>query len=310
MKTSLKTYIKNTITCLKYPFLYPRNRWDDKYHANILGKQICKVQGEAFQLYVVNIKLEREEDKSYPKFLNINEFGINVDLVEIILSSSQKNNQQYISVYNEYDSKTIWLQDTFSINYEKFEILGLSKSETFLKNPIITIHIKVRDENDITNYGFTSYSNYLKKNEIKYYKYKFLEWFDKKILDRLFPYPAYTEWDILKQYTGWYKAFGQELLDEIYHQLKKEGLLHKFRIYDIKEKFGVLEIYTNNISNDIYNIISKYRKLSWDTCILCGNKSEVYTTNWISPYCKSCIDKFERKPNVKPITKPDENDIE
>lgn len=306
MKTPLKTYIKNTIKCLKYPFLYPRNRYDDKYHANILGKQISKAHGEAFQLYVVNIKLERGEPGVYSNYLNFNEFGINVDLSELILS--QNSGIHYISIYNEYDSKAIWLQDVFSINYEKFEILGLSKSETFLKNPIITIHIKVRDENDTTNYGFTSYSNYLKKNEIKYYKYKFLEWFDKQILDRLFPYPAYTKWDSLKQYPGWYKVFGQELLDEIYHQLKKEGLLYKCRIYDIKEKFGVLEIYTNCMP--VYNILPKYRKLSWDTCILCGNKSEVYTTSWISPYCNDCINKLERKPNVKPIIKSEENDFE
>ncbi len=306
MKTPLKTYIKNTIKCLKYPFLYPRNRYDDKYHANILGKQVSKAHGEAFQLYVVNIKLERKETGSYSNYLNFNKFGINVDLSELILS--QNSSQHYISIYNEYDTKEIWLQDTFSINYDKFEILGLSKNETFLKNPIITIHIKVRDENDTTNYGFTSYSNYLKKNEIKYYKYKFLEWFDKKILDRLFPYPAYTKWDSLKQYPGWYNTFGQELLDEIYHQLKREGLLYKCRIYDIKEKFGVLEIYTNCMS--VYNILSKYRKLSWDTCIKCGKPSEVYTTSWISPYCNDCIDKLERKLNVKPITKSEENDFE
>ena len=308
MKTPLKTYIKNTIKCLKYPFLYPRNRWDDKYHANILRKQISKAHGEAFQLYVVNIKLERGEPGSYSNYVNFNEFGINADLSELILS--QNSSQHYISIYNEYDSKTVWLKDTFSINYDKFEILGLSKSETFLKNPIINVHIRLKDENDTTNYGFTSYSNYLKKNEVKYYKYKFLKWFDEKILDRLFPYPARTEWDSLKQYPGWYKAFGQELLDELYHQLKKEGLLYKFRIHDIKEKFGVLEIYTNRISNEVYNIISKYRKLSWNTCILCGKQSEVYTTSWISPYCNDCINKLERKPNVKPISKFKENDIE
>ena len=309
MKTPLKTYIKNTLTCIKYPFLYPRNVYDDKYHANILGKQVSKAYREAFQMYIVNIKLERGETKSYPKFLDINEFGINVSLSSLILS--QENEQYHLDIINKYDSNVIWVNGTFSIGYEKFEILGLSKSETFLKNPIINIHIKLKDENDTTNYGFTSYSNYLKKKKIAYYKYKFLNWFDEKILDRLFPYPAYTEWDSLKQYPGWYSKFGQELLDEIYRQLKKEGLLYKFRIYDIKEKFGVLEIYTNRLSNDVCNIISKYRNLSWDTCIHCGKPSEVYTTSWISPYCNDCIDKLKRKPNVKPI-KPnnDENDYE
>ena len=293
MKTSLKTYIKNTLTCIKYPFLYPRNRWDDKYHANILGKQISKAHNEAFQLYSINIQLEREETKSYPKCLNIDEFDMNVSLSSLMLSSS--NEQYRLTVINEWDSNVIWVNNTFSISHEKFEILGLSKNESFLKNPIITIHIKTQDENDTTNYGFTYYSNYLKKNKVKYYKYKFLTWFDGKILDRLFPYPAYTEWDNLKQYPGWYKAFGQELLDEIYQQLKKEGLLYKFRIRDIKEKFGVLEIYTNHISDGVYNIISKYRNRSWNTCIYCGKPSEVYTTGWISPYCEKCVKDFNKK---------------
>ena len=293
MKTSFKTYVKNTIKCLKYPFLYPRNRWDDKYHANILANQIGKTHKEAFQWFGVHIKLERGETGIYSNYLNIDEFGMNANLSELILS--QNSGQTYIYVYNEYDYKMIWLKDTFGVSDNKYTILGISKSENFFKDPIINIHIKLKDENDTTNYGFTHYSNYLKKNEIKYYKYKFLKWFDEKILDRLFPYPAYTEWDSLKQYQGWYKAFGQELLDEIYHQLKKEGLLYKFRIYDIKEKFGVLEIYTNRISNEVYNIISKYRNLSWDTCIYCGKPSEVYTTGWISPYCEKCVKDFNKK---------------
>lgn len=308
MKTSLKTYIKNTLLCIKYPFLYPRNRWDDKYHANILAKQINKAREEAFQWFGVHIKLERGETGVYSNYINLPEFNMNANLIEIILSLSQKSGQQYIHVYNEYDSKIIFLKDTFCVSDDKYEILGLSTSETYLKNPIINIHVKLKDETDTTNYGFTHYGDYLKKDQIKFYKHKFLTWLDEKILDRLFPYPAHTEWDSLKQYPGWYKAFGQELLDEIYHQLKKEGLLYKCRIYDIKEKFGVLEIYTNCMP--VYNIISKYRKLSWNTCILCGKPSEVYTTSWISPYCNDCIDKLERKPNVKPITKYNENDIE
>ena len=287
----IKNIAYHTYMCIKYPFLYPRNRWDGKHHAYILEKQISKVREEAFQIYAVNIKLERKEDKSYSKFLYINEFGINVELTETILSH---NTSIYnIFIYNEYDSKEIWLQDTFGIDYEKFEILGLSKSETFFKNPIINIHIRLKDENDNTNYGFTNHTVNLIKNKFYYNLYKIAKWVDEKILDNIFILPIHNEWDAVE--PGWNKAFGKQYLDELKKQLKKDKLLYKFRITQIKEKWGKFQLYCYNGSNKVHDIINKYEQLSWDYCKCCGKPAEVISTGWISPYCKECAEKYNLK---------------
>ena len=313
MKTSLKTYIKNTIKCLKYPFLYPRNRWDDKYHANILSDKLYELDKQSSMLVGVSISLERNTDNSEQKYYRYvfgkdDKFNFEAYLTKIETSTTEDRGFDILNVCNGNSVITHNLNDQLGRS-DKFEVLGISICE-HLNRPYIKVHVKLKDETDTINYGFPYYTTRLITDTKIRKKYEFWKWVDKNILDRIFIFPRYTEWDALKGYKGWYKAFGQELLDEIYHQLKKEGNLYKFRIHDIKEKFGVLEIYTNRISNEVNNIISKYRKLSWDTCITCGNKSEVYTTSWISPYCNNCINKLERKPNVKPISKFKENDYE
>lgn len=43
----------------------------------------------------------------------------------------------------------------------------------------------------------------------------------------------------------------------------------------IKEKFGGLRFYINTGTDEIYNIISKYEKLSYETCEVCGEHGEL-----------------------------------
>ena len=139
--------------------------------------------------------------------------------------------------------------------------------------------------------GRTSIYRYIRYGKIKAVRFNGKTLIRRSDIDKMFDYISVSEKNKPKE---------------------KVPITNFYTTAEIKEKFGVLEIYTNRISNEVYNIISKYRKLSWNICILCGNKSEVYTTSWISPYCNDCIDKLERKPNVKPIIKynDDTNDFE
>ena len=59
-------------------------------------------------------------------------------------------------------------------------------------------------------------------------------------------------------------------------------------ITDIKEKYGTLRWYDNGNTGSGYDIISKYARLSEDTCIKCGKPATHMTEGWIMPLCDEC----------------------
>lgn len=97
---------------------------------------------------------------------------------------------------------------------------------------------------------------------------------------------SFTELDAMPD--GWLKAFGEQMCEEIKQALEKDGLVNKYRIYQIKEKFGSLRWYDGNGNKEINKIVSKYEKLSMKICIQCGSKATKVSTDWISPYCDKC----------------------
>lgn len=99
--------------------------------------------------------------------------------------------------------------------------------------------------------------------------------------------PTYTELDAME--TGWRNAFGIQMCKELKKALKKQHLLYKYRITQIKEKWGYLRWYDNYATCEIYKIISKYEQISAHTCIVCGKPAKYISRGWISPYCEDCI---------------------
>lgn len=96
-----------------------------------------------------------------------------------------------------------------------------------------------------------------------------------------------TLWDDIP--IGWRKAFGEQMCDELLEILKKSDCLDDYRIFQIKEKFGMLRIYDNGIPSSIhdeYNAwLNKYEELSEKTCIICGNPATTMTKGWVMPVC-------------------------
>lgn len=97
---------------------------------------------------------------------------------------------------------------------------------------------------------------------------------------------SYTELDDMPE--GWRIAFGEQLCDELKQELELSNQMDKYRIIQIKEKYGILHWYDNSQSKKCMDIISKYVKLSERTCICCGKPATRITTTWISPYCDDC----------------------
>jgi hypothetical protein len=87
--------------------------------------------------------------------------------------------------------------------------------------------------------------------------------------------------------AGWSK-----LIDDMSNELS-----HKFphaEYAQIKEKFGILRVYIDNVSADqrdkLNSIIERYEVLSSETCEVCGLKA-TRTQNdigWISVTCNKC----------------------
>lgn len=99
---------------------------------------------------------------------------------------------------------------------------------------------------------------------------------------------SYTELDAMP--TGWRKAFGMRMCVELRDALIEDGYLNEWRIVQMKEKYGMLRVYSGGDpkGSRVPDIISKYEEMSKHTCIICGNPATKITMGWISPYCDRC----------------------
>ncbi len=80
--------------------------------------------------------------------------------------------------------------------------------------------------------------------------------------------------------TGWYNLVVKMLNDLLAAGWDGETA-------QIKEKFGVLRLYTNgNWSEEMDAIYDKAEADSFKTCAVCGEPGEMFYKGWISPYCK------------------------
>ncbi len=186
--------IKSTILCLRFPFLYPRNRWTDNHYDNW--------------------KLE-----DYHR--------------------------------DNWNDAYEWVTEDES--YGKWKV----------KNKKLARRIKIAD-------GLN------------------------KFLGIFHCLPSYTELDAMP--SGWRKVFGIQMCKEIKRALLEDGRkkLYKYRIQQIKEKFGGLRWYDSCGNEETDNIIHKYENISCFTCIECGRTAKYRTNGWIENYCERCIpDKFK-----------------
>jgi hypothetical protein len=94
---------------------------------------------------------------------------------------------------------------------------------------------------------------------------------------------------------GWVKLC-EDLCAELKPLLEKAGYIDKYRLCQVKEKYGGLRWYEWDIPAAVYDeysaLIRKYEDLSYKTCCVCGAPATKMSMGWISPFCDKCAEKI------------------
>jgi len=109
-----------------------------------------------------------------------------------------------------------------------------------------------------------------------------------KYYDREHKFFQNTCWYFAIDY-GWRKI-AMQMFEEIRYSLKRSKQpLTSFRIYDIKQKYGFLDIgCSGGLYDEVSKIVEKYEYISGLTCNVCGRPAYGYTKGWVMPYCRHC----------------------
>ena len=217
-KRKLKKYtvnlVNSTCLCIRFPFLYPRNRFSDRHYTNW--------------------KLRKKGQNIYNKWLDF----------------AKENIQLYIDKFGE----DCTFLDTSYVKHDYIMKLACFKDK---------------------------------------FLYKFYD-ICENVLGWFHCIPTFTELDDMPD--GWRKRFGIQFCKELKEAIKKcpdKTYRKQFRITQIKEKFGELRVYVNNVSPEVDRVIKKYEYLSQYVCIRCGEDADRKTLGWISPYCMKHVPEHE-----------------
>ena len=307
--------IDSCYLCIRFPFLYPRNRFTDRHYNNWkLSNYEKKLYSEA--VFSPYIKFPKDET-TIPKF----------DLVKGDFPYVQKRDFTKYKIYlkEPYD-KEVYTTDSagneiilfspqsknegtlvrFIYDYDD-ELGEIYREATYSPKLGWVFFDEYREAPDYQPLEF-DHEDYVSRHMSflispeKYWKRNFIAWFHKNILGAIFFIPTTSEIDAME--TGWFRAFGMDFLKELKAQLKKEGRLYKYRIAQIKEKWGRFVWYDAASSDEVFNLIEKYSEMSSKICIDCGRPADYITTGYILPLCEKHISE-EGKLSAHDLRKPE-----
>lgn len=265
--------------CLRFPFLYPRNRFTDRHHVspNWLLRLTNKYYNKAYTEIQLSYRFYKDPKECIEVNKVIEHIGKYDFKVTLLSNGILKFESKYIDSPYEFNLQQHVGKD--------FVITGITDSKnTFTGNTYIIYHVHKNEVLDV-NYGFAYKRIKLCISKHNEKIYNFIRYVWDNIIDRICFIPSYTELDDMPD--GWRKAFGIQMCKELKKALKQYNYLYKYRITQIKEKYGSLRWYSNGSPNGCeYPIINKYEALSKRTCIVCGKPAKYISTGWISPYCE------------------------
>ena len=107
--------------------------------------------------------------------------------------------------------------------------------------------------------------------------------------------------------TGW-APLVRPVID--YVKEHNEKYKDQIKIYQIKEKWGRLEIYLSRpIPKELEELVEKVKKECSNTCELCGSKTDLgwTTTGWVTRMCRKCSENIKKNYGEKNIWRSDED---
>ena len=262
----LKKIVNSSILCIRFPFLYPRNRFTgNHYDCWRIVEFHRKWWKHTSDFFVVNITTDTTKNLSLAADFTGGNYMFRVD---------KDNNARIFSTRNNLvlDLGNVGTGKIIRFGWENRKIPTIIVGEDFQQNP-----------------------EFIKTHEIVHSKWLryiilFLDWINDWPLQIFHCVPTYTELDDMPD--GWRKAFGIQMCKDIRKALIKCGgfkLLFKYRIMQIKEKYGTLRWYDAISPHEVFDITMKYEDISAKTCIICGKPATKKAIGWISPYCDDHI---------------------
>ena len=267
LMTMMKRIINSIILCLRFPFLYPRNRFSGRHevYPDWFLRLTSRIENKTYEVFNLQYRFHKDP------FLD-RRFIYSQGKYTIFLGY-----KGILTIMGPLTSETFDLQS--HVGMKKFKVVSI---EPYNSNTII-YHVCMNEATDV-NYGFAFKQIKVIKSYFNLRILHCLEWFRKHIMNLICFIPTFTELDAMP--VGWRKAFGIELCKEIKKELKKHNYLRKYRIMQIKEKYSELRLYDCGSPNGcIQPIIDKYTDISYNTCIICGKPAHYHTEGYILPYC-------------------------
>lgn len=214
--------VKSTYLCIRFPFLYPRNRFSGRHYTN------------------------------------------------------WKLSEKYTEIYRKW---SLWSKDNIDRYISRFGKECVFLDDKFVKAEYV---MRLASFKDRFLYGF----------------YMFIE----RFIGVFHIIPVYTELNGMP--SGWRKRFGIQFCKELKRAIKSSPDKHymtNFRIMDIKEKYGTLQVYVNYSSPEVSRVINKYEYISQYVCVSCGEDAVKKTLGWICPYCDKCAPEREMWIYIDPV---------
>lgn len=277
MKKLIKI-INSIILCIRFPFLYPRNRFTGKHYNNWkIIEYIRNNLPKAKVFFTIQFSSENNEanDNNISKCINNN-------ISDIDLSVTTRDDRKLIFTDLKSLRKLKEIDLGESVKIKNIEWI----SESCLK---VVVSDTSKLSKNFKNKTFNFF--HLTLDPILSVKLKIIEWIHDYFLQLIFCIPSHTELDALDK--GWRKKFGIDLCKDLKKSILKSGgikYLYSFRIMQIKEKWGELCLYCCNYTDEVSKVIAKYEKLSSETCIVCGKPAKWRSRGWICPYCDEHIE--------------------
>lgn len=101
-----------------------------------------------------------------------------------------------------------------------------------------------------------------------------------------------TPWELfgVECGEGWYPLI-EPVLQYIKEYNKDKGDLDKITVYQIKEKWGVLQMDIGNYPEEVEKMVEAAEKASATVCEKCGAPGTLRQDGWWATLCDQCFEK-------------------